>query len=503
MNCLLWTVFLSLITLAFTTQKLEKSDGIVTGSDTVSDIDSENESDLEKAKISITKLDLTTFDDYVTHDTMWFIMFQTNWCYHCQQYQKHFKYISKKFSSKAPDLQYGTVECLENELLCDRFNISSYPTLMFFTRSNWIEYEGFRQTKSVLSFLSQVTRPLFKQITTEQAEPIQQLVANEKTHFVYLLQDNYLKEERIVSTLRKLEDYLQIYRNIVTFSCMSYSDYLLLKPTNPMKSIFQNELPNKKNNSMFFAIRGESAINVLTLDVFSLFNDNNNEKINKNNNKKNKLINNKEFDADNGFNLELKIKFLNFIENNLLTLLPQFQTETFRGIISRQRPVVIVIFDFDFTTNIDAHEKYLSELKKISFVDNRFSFCWMDGYYWIQYAERFEIEVDKLPQLVIIDYEKDQFFKPKKFTPSSSLSKNINDFLNSIKINDPKFKGKKSSSFSDDQKTKSKFEKIIQFILNYLNIYIYIFVIFSVLYITRKVYTILKNKKFIIKPKIE
>ncbi|KAJ6245159.1 protein disulfide-isomerase tmx3 [Anaeramoeba flamelloides] len=481
MNYLLWIVFLSLITLSFTNQKLEKNGDFVISSDIDSDseIDSESESDLKKAKISITKLDLTNFDDYVTHDTM-----------------------CKKFSSKAPDLQYGTVECLENELLCDRFNISSYPTLMFFTHSNSIEYEGFRQTKSVLSFLSQVTRPLFKQITTEQAEPIQQMIANEKTHFVYLLHDNYLKEERIVSTLRKLEEYLQIYRNIATFSCMSYSEYLLLKPTNPMKSIFQNELPNEKSNSMFFAIRGEYSVNVLSLDIFSLFNNNNNNKINKNNNKKNKLINNKEID-NNGFKLELKIKFLNFIENNLLTLLPQFQTETFRGIISRKRPVVIAIFDFDFTTNTEAHEKYLSELKKISFVDNRFSFCWLDGYYWKQYAERFEIEMDKLPQLIIIDYDKDQFFKPKKFSQSSSLSKNINDFLNSIKINDPKFKGKKSSSFSDDQKTKSKFETIVQFILNYTNIYIYAFIIIIVFYITRKIYTVFKKKKITIKPKIE
>ncbi|KAJ3427875.1 protein disulfide-isomerase tmx3 [Anaeramoeba flamelloides] len=503
MNYLLLIVFLSIITLSFTNQKLEKNGDFVISSDIDSDSesDSESESDLKKAKISITKLDLTNFDDYVTHDTMWFLMFQTNWCYHCQQYQKHLKYISKKFSSKAPDLQYGTVECLENELLCDRFNISSYPTLMFFTHSNWIEYEGFRQTKSVLSFLSQVTRPLFKQITTEQAEPIQQMIANEKTHFVYLLQDNYLKEERIVSTLRKLEEYLQIYRNIATFSCMSYSEYLLLKPTNPMKSIFQNELPNEKSNSMFFAIRGEYSVNVLSLDIFSLFNNNNN-KINKNNNKKNKLINNKEID-NNGFKLELKIKFLNFIENNLLTLLPQFQTETFRGIISRKRPVVIAIFDFDFTTNTEAHQKYLSELKKISFVDNRFSFCWLDGYYWKQYAERFEIEMDKLPQLIIIDYDKDQFFKPKKFSQSSSLSKNINNFLNSIKINDPKFKGKKSSSFSDDQKTKSKFETIVQFILNYTNIYIYAFIIIIVFYITRKIYTVFKRKKITIKPKIE
>ncbi|KAK8803827.1 hypothetical protein WA158_001521 [Blastocystis sp. Blastoise] len=79
----------------------------------------------------------------------WFVKFFAPWCGHCKR-------LAPVWEDLASDL-YGQVNIAEvdatvNSGLAERFQIQSYPTLLFFYDGKYVEYNGSRDINSLRNF---------------------------------------------------------------------------------------------------------------------------------------------------------------------------------------------------------------------------------------------------------------------------------------------------------------------------------------------------------------
>ena len=98
-------------------------------------------------------LDSTNFNNLVVDsktgkiisERPWFIKFFAPWCGHCKKLAPTWIEFSIKYSDI---VNVGEVDCVEYGDLCDKYQVNSYPTLIFFPSSNpkaHFRYEGDRK----------------------------------------------------------------------------------------------------------------------------------------------------------------------------------------------------------------------------------------------------------------------------------------------------------------------------------------------------------------------
>ncbi|XP_035828946.1 dnaJ homolog subfamily C member 10 [Aplysia californica] len=95
-------------------------------------------------------------DRVVLSQDPWFVDFFAPWCPPCMRLLPEFKKASK-FSEE--DVNFGTVDCTVHAGLCNKYNIHSYPTTIFYNASVPHQYHGHHTAKHLLEFIEDTMRP--------------------------------------------------------------------------------------------------------------------------------------------------------------------------------------------------------------------------------------------------------------------------------------------------------------------------------------------------------
>jgi thiol oxidase len=79
---------------------------------------------------AVTILENSTFDGDVTLDAKryWVIDFYAPWCPHCRDFAPVFGAMAMQLKSKESALKFGAVDCIGQKSLCQRVNITGFPT---------------------------------------------------------------------------------------------------------------------------------------------------------------------------------------------------------------------------------------------------------------------------------------------------------------------------------------------------------------------------------------
>jgi len=106
-----------------------------------------------------TELTRETFDSTVfsKQEKGWFVKFYAPWCPHCQALAP----IWDQFSDEHPEVNVGAVDCTAeaSKSLCIDYNISGYPTLLYFppvaddARKKHYEYKKNRNIDGFADFV--------------------------------------------------------------------------------------------------------------------------------------------------------------------------------------------------------------------------------------------------------------------------------------------------------------------------------------------------------------
>ena len=86
----------------------------------------------------------------------WFVMFYAPWCGHCNALKPAWKEAAKMLSEQEEDsyTTFAAVDCTVNRIVCQRFEVRGYPTLIFFHKGKMVKYEGARRANALLEFVN-------------------------------------------------------------------------------------------------------------------------------------------------------------------------------------------------------------------------------------------------------------------------------------------------------------------------------------------------------------
>lgn len=81
-----------------------------------------------------------------------FVMFYAPWCGHCKQLKPTWEQLAKKPGVKG--VQISKVDCTASEATCKEYNVSGYPTLLYFRNGKMIDtFSGDKSIDGMKSYL--------------------------------------------------------------------------------------------------------------------------------------------------------------------------------------------------------------------------------------------------------------------------------------------------------------------------------------------------------------
>ena len=114
----------------------------------------------EFARVSAQARTLTTlvesdFPDIIESNGV-FIDFFAPWCPPCLNLLPEYRRASINIGG---NIVFGTVDCTEQKSVCDRFNVRSYPTTVFYNQSRPHYYHGEHSASALTDFVHEILNP--------------------------------------------------------------------------------------------------------------------------------------------------------------------------------------------------------------------------------------------------------------------------------------------------------------------------------------------------------
>ena len=91
---------------------------------------------LDQAKVGVTKLTTTSFDDFINTDKPVLVDFWADWCMPCRMMAPVMDELSQVYAGKA---KFGKVNVDENPQIASRYGIMSIPHFLMFKNGSRVE----------------------------------------------------------------------------------------------------------------------------------------------------------------------------------------------------------------------------------------------------------------------------------------------------------------------------------------------------------------------------
>ncbi|KAJ6240924.1 protein disulfide-isomerase tmx3 [Anaeramoeba flamelloides] len=309
---------------------------------------------------NVIELTEENFDFEVDENEKWFIKFYTDWCGHC----KKLKPIFSKLADRESSINFGSVNCEKQKNLCKKYKIRGYPTLKFFSGPQVWDYHGAPTKKNMMEFCEAMTMPAFLPMTTAEIKKISKQTESSESYIIALFPEADDPTDESNEVYQEIQQIANKYRGLSNFH------YLAI---NEVKGIYDN----------FVDIVSESGPIVISIRDSKY--------------------------SPSYFKLsaaESETTLEEWVDINLLPLLPQFNQETFIKITRSKKLIALAVIDPD---NEEAND-YLEIVKKVSSQENRLVFAWIDGVEHVNYVSQFKVKQDNLQQVVVIDFENEKYF---------------------------------------------------------------------------------------------
>jgi len=167
--------FLSLITLALVLSALAHDGHDHDSEDTEDyglDHDDQNmdTGDLKDPNVHI--LDDTNFDTFIANHQLTLVKFYAPWCGHCKALAPEFVKAATTLASQTAEneIALADVDCTVHRDLCEKYEVSGFPTLKLFRNdgSEPTEYDQGRKADAIIKFMLRQKEPAYRTLTTKE-----------------------------------------------------------------------------------------------------------------------------------------------------------------------------------------------------------------------------------------------------------------------------------------------------------------------------------------------
>jgi protein disulfide-isomerase A1 len=114
----------------------------------------------EPGKVNVLK------DDTISEEVAtgyWLVEFYAPWCTHCKQLAPILNDVARDIES-SEELRIGKVDCIANKQSTSDYNISGFPTLLYFKHGITGKYEGPRTREALTTFMLRMATPILSEL---------------------------------------------------------------------------------------------------------------------------------------------------------------------------------------------------------------------------------------------------------------------------------------------------------------------------------------------------
>lgn len=106
------------------------------------------------------------FDNVIKDNKNVLVEFYAPWCGHCQSLAPEYTKASLTLAEQAPEVVLAKIDATEESALAEKYGVSGYPTMIWFTDGKESEYDGGRDETTIVRWIMKKVGPAAKTVTT-------------------------------------------------------------------------------------------------------------------------------------------------------------------------------------------------------------------------------------------------------------------------------------------------------------------------------------------------
>jgi len=151
---------------------------------------------------NVIDLDEKNFDSFISSHNYVFVKFYAPWCGHCKALAPEYEAAADQLAPEG--IPMAQVDCDAHKELCERFQVSGFPTMKHFKNGSPSDYEGERKAASLVKIIRKKSGPSAKPL--ESVEDFDKFVANKNDVSIVGFFANKDEAKTFLATVDKMAD---------------------------------------------------------------------------------------------------------------------------------------------------------------------------------------------------------------------------------------------------------------------------------------------------------